>query len=200
VAAAAAAWGDKTRRAVAAAPDRDQPIIASVTAGRDNSPACGRRTRVMQYLLGVVSLFVALLGMGAALAAMTLGVMFLMHKAAPWIQRQWPQLSFETHYGTFDFDNFQKKDFRELLLRLIAIYVGITMVLYMLEYLIVYRHIIYHWKVYLTILFFLQVGGICAGLHYLLKLDLFRLIVLTASSAIFCLFFEWLLQWSGLMI
>jgi hypothetical protein len=154
----------------------------------------------MQYLLGVVSLFVALLGVGAAQVALTFGIMFLLHKSAPWIQKQWPELTFETTYGTFDFDNFQKKDLRDLIVRLILIYVSVTLALHMFEYLIIYRRIIYHWRVGLAILFVLEVAGICAGLHYFLKLDRFRLIVLTASSALFYLFFQWLLRWSDLLI
>jgi hypothetical protein len=147
----------------------------------------------MQYILGLASLFIALLGIVAAQAALAMAVMYGMNKLIP------DKLT-HTTYGEFDFDHFQKPAFKEFIVRLILLFLATTLALHLLEYLIIYRNIIRHWGLITFALFVLETGGIAAGLYYLYKLDPLRLAIITTWSALWYMMFFALLRWSNLLI
>lgn len=144
----------------------------------------------MDYWIGVVTLFVALAVVSVWQIGAALGVMFLMFKKIP------PEIAGST-YLQFDFDNFQKQPFIELLTRLALIFAGPTLILGMLEYMTIYRHIILHRGLIAFLLFIFEVSAIGAGLFYFLQLDKIRFIILTAASALVYLFFLWYLVFSS---
>jgi len=147
----------------------------------------------MQYLMTLATLVIALLGMGAAQAAIALAIMFGMHKKIP------DKLP-EKQYGDFDFDSYDKPAFNRFLTRLAVVFVGPTFILHTLVFLFVGRHIIQYWGTALFILFVFEVASIAALLFYVFRLEVFRLVILTASSAIVYLFFQWLLKYNDLLL
>jgi len=147
----------------------------------------------MQYILGLVSLFIALLGMGAAQTALAMIVMYGMNRLIP------DKLT-HTTYGEFDFNNFQKPAFKDFVIRLLLIFVGTTLALHLPEYLIVYRNIIRHWATVTFAMFVLETAGIAGGLYYIYRLDSLRLTIITAWSALWYMLFFALLKWSNLLI
>ena len=147
----------------------------------------------MSYLVGLFSLFFALLGMSAAQTAVALGITFLMHKH---LGDKLP----EKNYGNFSWDSFDRATLQTFIMRLAVIFVGATLTLHLLEYLIIYRYIILHWKAILFTLFILEMAAITAGFILVFKLEAFRLGILVGISAVVYIFFLWLLQWSNLLI
>jgi len=147
----------------------------------------------MQYMLGLFSLIVALVGIGIAQTALTLGIMFAMHKYIP---EKLP----EKNYGEFDFDAYDKNLLQNFVIKLLILIAGVTLLLHVLEYLVIYRNIIRHWGLYRMMLFVLETAAIAGGLFFLFKLDRTRLLILTGANAIIYLFFQWLLVWSNLLI
>ncbi len=148
----------------------------------------------MDYWIGVMTLFVALAVVSIWQIGAAVGVMFLMYKKVP------REIAAST-YLQFDFDNFQKQPFVELLTRLALIFAGPTVVLHMFEYMTFNRHIILHHGLIAFLLFIFEMSAIGAGLHYFLQLDKNRLIILTSASTLVYLFFLWYLVFhSHLMI
>ncbi len=137
-------------------------------------------------LLGAVVLFFTLLVVGAIQTGAALGIMYGMHRLAP------EQLT-ETKYGDFDFDNFQKPAFINLLVRLAIVFVGVTFVLHMADFFIVGTLIRKYRLIVSFVLFVLETGGIALALYLVFRLDKFRWLVLTVGSAIFYLFCLWYL-------
>jgi hypothetical protein len=139
-------------------------------------------------ILGLIVVFFALIVIGVAQTGLTLGLMYGMHR----IRDNLPQMT-ETQYGEFDFDNFQKPAFQEMLVRLAILFIGTTLIVHMLEYFFVGKKIVYHRGLWILLMFVVESGAIGAGLWYLFKLDRFRLAVLTGGSAFFYFFFLWYL-------
>ena len=141
-------------------------------------------------LLGSVVLFITLLVIGAMQAGAALGIMFGMHKLTP-------EKLTETTYGEFDFDNYQKPAFVNLLTRLALVFIGVTFVLHMADFFLIGTLIRKYKLVICLMLFVLETGGIAAGLHFVFRLDRFRWLVLTVGSAVFYLFCLWYLAHGG---
>lgn len=132
-------------------------------------------------VLGAVVLFFALIVVGAMQVGAALGVMYGMHKL-------YPDKLTETTYGAFDFDHFQKPAFQDLLIKLVIVFIGSTLILHMLDYVLIGRLIVKYGIIIYPILFLFEVAAIGFGLKTLFHLDRFRLVVLTAASAVFYLF------------
>ena len=130
-------------------------------------------------LLGFIVLFFALIVVSLIQAGLALGAMYAMHK-------YWEQKLTEKLYAGFDFDNFQKAAFQEMVTRLVLVFFTTTMVLHLLYYLLIGRS--RYEKIFYLILFVLEMAGIVAGLQIVFKLDWLRLAVLGASSAFIYLF------------
>src|SRR4051812_7493272 len=101
-------------------------------------------------LLGLVVLFVVLIIIGIMQAGVAMGVMYGMHKL-------YPEKLTETTYGSFDFDNFQKPALQDLLIRLAIVFVGATLIIHMLDYLLIGRLIIKYRTIVCLALFMLEV-------------------------------------------
>jgi hypothetical protein len=135
-------------------------------------------------ILGLGILFLVLLIMSLTQAGAALGIMWVMHK-------YWRADLTETKYGEFDFDQFQKNTFQDLMLRLVILFGGPTIVLHMLESFFIGVSMKRHRLIVCLILFVLEMAAIVAGFHLIFRLDKFRLWVLAAGSALFYLL--WLL-------
>lgn len=137
-------------------------------------------------LLGLPILILILVVVGAAQIAVTMGVMFAMHK---YMRDRLP----DTLYGQFDFDNFQKPAFQDLLIRLAVVLAGATLVIHLLDYVLVGGEIRRYRFTVRFFLFLFETGAITSGLYYLFKLDWLRLAILAGANAIFYLFILWYL-------
>jgi len=137
-------------------------------------------------LWGPLVLLVMLPVIGAVQGGIALGAMYLMHT------KMRDKLT-ETTYGRFDFDNFQKIAFQDLLVRLAIIFIGTTFVLHFLDYFLVGAEIRRYRGLVRCFLFILETGAITAGLSYMFRLDRLRLMVLAGVSAVVYLFFLWYL-------
>lgn len=135
-------------------------------------------------IIGAVVLFFVLIVIGIMQAGVALGVMYGMHK-------YYPDKLTETTYGQFDFDNYQLPAFQQLLIRLAVVFVGTTLVLHMLDYFFIGTLIRKYRMIVCLVLFVLEVNAIGWGLYYLFNLDRFRLMVLTAASALFYILCLW---------
>jgi hypothetical protein len=143
-------------------------------------------------LLGTVILFFALILVAALQVGAALGVMYGMHKL-------YPDKLTETTYGSFDFDNFQRPAFQELLVKLAMVYLPPTMLFHMLDYFLVGTYINRYLILVSLVLFILESAAIGVVMFILFQLDRFRLTVLTVSSAIFYLFCLWYLAGKHLL-
>jgi hypothetical protein len=142
---------------------------------------------------GLVQLFLSLIAMGTLQAGVALAAMFGMYKLYP---DKFP----ETIYGEFDFNHFQEPLFLRLIFRLLIIFGGTTLALHLLEYLVIYREIIRHWRLITFVMFVLETGALTAGLYYGLTIVKHRLYVITAASALaYLIFFALLRRWDLLI-
>jgi hypothetical protein len=137
-------------------------------------------------LFGLIVLFFTLLVIGVMQVAAALGIMYGMHKLVP-------EKLTQTKYCDFDFDSFYKPAFINLLARLAIIFVGVTFFLHMADFLIIGTLIRKYRLLVCFTLFLLETGGLAAGLFLVFRLDRYRWMVLTASSAFFYLFCLWYL-------
>ena len=133
-------------------------------------------------LYGMLLLIAALILTVAVQVAAMLGIMWILHKVAA---DKMP----DSNYLEFDFDNFQKPALIELLLKLAIVIAPATLILHLFVFLFCYLSVHRYpglWGFSLTIL---ESAAIAAGLFYVLKLDRFRIIVLSAGSALFYLIY-----------
>jgi len=138
-------------------------------------------------VLGMIVLFFALIIVGLAQASIALGAMYAMYKLFP---DKFP----ETTYGNFNFADFQKPAFIDLLVQLAVVFVGTTFALHYLDYFLVGSHINGSWRMFIIfMLYLLEVGTLAGGLFLMFKLDALRLLAITGTSAFFHLFFLWYL-------
>ncbi len=137
-------------------------------------------------VLGFVVLLLVLVIIAAIQAGGALGMMWLMHKYMR------DQLT-ETTYGQFDFDNYQKLPFQDLVVRLCIMFGSATILIHLLEFILVGTYIRKYTFVVCFALFIFETAAIAAGFHFLFRLDRVRLAVLTAGSALFYLFWLWYL-------
>ncbi|HVT81599.1 MAG TPA: hypothetical protein VHM90_13205 [Phycisphaerae bacterium] len=137
-------------------------------------------------VLGLLVLLPVLIIVAAFQVGGALGIMWLMHKYMR------DQLT-ETTYGQFDFDNFQKLPFQDLLIRLAIMFGGATLLIHLLDYLFVGPWIKKYTFLVCFVLVVLESGAIFAGFHFLFRLDRVRLAVLTAGCVLFYLFWLWYL-------
>ncbi len=105
----------------------------------------------------------------------------------------------EALYGQFDFNNFQRVTFNELVMRLAVMFLPLTLVLHMFDYLFVGRQINRHPKLVGFLLFVLEVAGIAAGYFFVLRLEWIRAAILTAVSAILYFAILWYLAGRGML-
>ena len=140
----------------------------------------------MPSILGPLVLLILLPFIGAVQGGVTLGVMYLIHT------KMRSKLT-QTNYGQFDFDNFQKATFQDLLVRLAIIFIGTTLVLHFLDYIFVGAEIRRYRGLVRIVLFVLETGAITAGLYYMFRLDRLRLSILAGVNALVYLFFLWYL-------
>ncbi|HEY4329562.1 MAG TPA: hypothetical protein VGN88_07490 [Phycisphaerae bacterium] len=137
-------------------------------------------------LFGLIVLVIVLIVVAAMQTGALLGIMFGLHKL-------YPDKLTETRYLEFDFDNFQKPAFQELVFKLAILFLSVTFALHMLDYLIIGAYIRKYRMIVCFTLFVLESSAIGTGLFMILKLDRFRLLVLTAGSAIFYMICLWYL-------
>jgi hypothetical protein len=143
-------------------------------------------------LFGFVVLIFALIVVAFIQVAAALGIMYAMHMLLR------DKLE-ETTYGQFDFDNFQKPAFYEMMSRLALIFLAPTMVLHVLEYLLVgiqIKRAPVAWRFGLLVL---ETAVIAAGLVYVLKVDRRRAIILTTASALVYVLLLWGVVYSKLI-
>ena len=137
------------------------------------------------FFAGTIVLVLALIVAASFQVAAIYGTMWCLHKYAG-------DKIHEHTYGQFDFNNFQKPQLSELLVRLAAIYFTPTILFHLLEYWIVGPYIKLYWAIVLLVLMVLETATVAVGLHFIIKLDRKRLIILTAASAVIYLLIYWL--------
>jgi hypothetical protein len=96
-------------------------------------------------------------------------------------------------YGTFDFRDFQRPAFQDLIVRLAAIFLPLTLIVHILDYLFVARQINLYTIQIGAALFAVEVAGIAVGFRFILGVEKERVILLTVVSAIFYLVVLWYL-------
>ena len=87
-------------------------------------------------------------------------------------------------YGTLDFENFQLASLQELITRLAIIFLPLTFIIHVLDYLFVGRLINRYTFVVGFTLFLLEIAGIAAGFALVLKLEKERVILLTITGGL----------------
>jgi hypothetical protein len=155
----------------------------------------------MQFLIGAIILLFSAVCIGVMMGVLAVGVMFAMHKG---LDEHLP----EKRYNEFDFDqvsleSFQHIDRRVLTdfaARLAIAYVGTTVVVHMLAYLLPRSAIVKHGGLVGLTLLVLETAAVAACLFALFRLDRLRLAILAASSAVIYLFFLWFIFWMGLLL
>jgi len=142
-------------------------------------------------LWGLILLIIALVVIGAIQTAVSVGVMWGMHKK---LADKFP----ETNYGHFDFENFQKLAFKDMITRLAIIFVGATVVLHVLYFMFIGRsRYAFAWS---TLLFLLEAAAITAGLFFMYRLDPLRLAIIAGTSSLFYLICLWWLSSGGYLL
>jgi|GEM_PF-2618282 len=149
----------------------------------------------MAFIFGLVIVLVAGIAITVLLTGVSIGTMFGIHKLAG------DRLG-ESDYGQVNFDNIQKADMIDLIIRTAAIVAAPVLVLHILFFIInqlsfnfTYRH--GYWVV--PLLFVLHVAAIFAGMKFVLKLDHVRAGIVAGLVGVFYLFFYAFLMRSVLL-
>ena len=139
----------------------------------------------MAFVFDLVVLVLSLIVAAVVQVAAAYGVMFGMH------QGMGDKLEEKT-YGGFDFDNFQKPAFAELMTKLSVIFLVPTFVLHVLFYFCFSPWGFRQYTVLLSLLLLvLEAGAIGAGFAFVLKLDKVRAGILTGASVLVYLLLYW---------
>jgi len=129
-------------------------------------------------ILGLLVLLISLLVIIALQVGALMGIMWIMHRLIA-------EKLVDTTYAQFDFDNYRKPALVELLLKLGVIVAPATLLLHLFIFLFCWFSIRKFPSAWGFSLMILEAGAIAAGLHFVLKLDRFRLIMLAGGSALF---------------